>query len=446
MLHLKTIKRVLLLFLGYCFILSYTAYGQCYLTSSDISVELPTNAEQLYEQGVDTTNVDSVLRALRKGKLLKSQYAALFLAEQNNREAIKLIKKKYSQERKYARGAARYLKALKMLNEESAESLLVSFADSLYQSISSGSGDRSERYAYKDATEMLIDLGNYAQFPRIKTEIEHRENDDSGNTFVSLLPQFFDIKQLRSEVIDALIFVLNNYSDSSSRFTVVNYSCLFPESAKLHQALKKAVTDDPSFDVRWWSLVRLKDTYNDAELLDLALNNLNETNNPEEIGRYLSIITGEYDPQSLFLIKDLKNNNPNELVREEAAEIYNDYWWLHFEPYGKAFEYSLSQTLDSLNAYTNDVASYDWLGDQGFVRELINRLDNASRHLARGDSSNTAKQVGNYKERLKEVYEQNQQNNSPRFVTEDGYKFLTKNAEYLLSQLLGHPSTKNKGR
>lgn len=362
-------------------------------------------------------------------------------AKKGNKEAISHIHDRYKKAGSLNILVLSLIESLQKLEYENALNLLREYAQKSFNALP------DNNLSYKKAVRILFTNEDYLQFNNIVDLIKEKANSQEGDDgYLYTLSCASEGNQYRDNIINTMIFVLQNYQDSDSRMLVALYAKQYPKSTKLHQALKKAITDDPSFDVRWWSLVRLKDTYNDAELLDLALNNLNETNNPDEIDRYLSIITGEYDPQSLFLIKDLKNNNPNELVREEAAEIYDDYWWLHFEPYGKAIKYSLSQTLGSLNAYTNDIASYDWLGDQGFVRELTNRLDNASRYLAQGDSSNTAKQVGNYKEWLKEVHEQSQQNNSPRFVTEDGYKFLTKNAEYLLTQLPGHPSNENKER
>jgi hypothetical protein len=444
---LRKMKFIRLFFCGALLFLTEIAAAQCYRVETDLHIGEPLKSgQQLNKLGVDTTSIDSVYDALQNEILLKSQYAALFLAEHDEQEAIDLIMQKYKEEKKFTRGAFRYLRALNILKYDSIEDMLLSFADTLYQQITEGKATRTEYFVYQDVVRMLIEKNNYSQFSRVQEVVRSRVMEEGNPSYLGLLIDFIKVEKLRQEIIETLVFVLKNNQDISSRHAVVNYSCLFPKSTKLQQTLKETAIEDPSFDVRWWSMVRLKDTYDDTELLDLALSNLKETNEKDEIDRYLSIITGEYNPQSLFLIKDLKDNSPNDLIREEATEIYNDYWWLHFEPYGKAFDYSPSETLDSLKSYTEEVASYDWLGDRGTVRELTNRLDNASRHLARGDSSNTAKQIANYKERLQKVYEQNKQNNSPRFVTEDGYKYLSKNAEYLLTQLPGHSSDKNGGR
>ena len=429
----------LVLFL-YCLLLTVPALSQCYKIESDLVVESMRSDQQLHNLDVDTTQIDSVFNALRHGKLLKSQYAALFLAERGERGAIELIKQKYQQEKEFTRGALQYLKALHMLNASSTETLLISFADSVYQNISTGNAARSDYFVYQELTKMLIEKNNYSQFPRVIEQLKSSNNVENRDILLNLLPTFFKIEELRDEIIETLQFVLQNYSCSDDLFYVVNITCAFPESEKLQEALKKVALEASSQEIRWWALVRLQGTYNDQSLLDLALNNLENTSSSGEIDKYLSIITSEYTPRSLLLIENLKDNSSSNLVREKAEEVYNNYWWLYFEPVGKAFNYSLPQTLDSLHAHTQTVASYSWLGDQGFVKELTNRLENASRHLARGDSANAAKQITNYQDRLQQVYEQNGQNNNPRFVTEDGYKFLFKNAEYILIQLPQHPS------
>lgn len=424
----------------YGLLLTLPALSQCYKIESDIAVESMKSAQKLHNLDVDTTQVDAAFNALRHGKLLKSQYAALFLAKRGEQEAIDLIKQKYQQEKEFTRGALRYLKALHMLNASSTETLLNSFADSVYQNISTGNAARSDYFVYQDLIKILIEKNNYSQFNRVIEQLKSKNNAENRDILLNLLPAFFKIEELREEVIETLQFVLQNYSSSDDLFYVVNFTCAFPESEKLQEALKKIAVEASSQEIRWWALVRLQETYNDENLLDLALNNLENTSISSEIDKYLSIITSEYTPRSLLLLENLKDNSSNNVVREKAAEIYDNYWWLYFEPVGKVFSYSLPQTLDSLHAHTQAVASYDWLGDQGFVKELTNRLENANRHLARGDSANAANQIANYQERLQQVYEQNSQNNNPRFVTEDGFKFLFKNAEYILSQLPQHPS------
>lgn len=428
--------------IGWCFLLPSSVYSQCYLTASDINIHSATPAEKLHRLGIDTTSTDSVYQVLRQEILTKSMYAALFLAEHGERRALELIKEKYREERAYSRAALYYLKALNKLNYGPAKGMLVAFADSMYQIVATGSTDRTENFVYQEAVEQLMELGNYSQFPRIRKVLQSRlREEEYVPGYMSLLLDFLEVdNSLRQQVIDTFVFILRNNQVSTRRSSVVNFSCLFPESKELQQALKAAAVEDPSFEVRWWALVRLKNNFQDPSILDLTLANLDRTSDLDELEKYVRLISRAYTPRSLHLIKDFKDNSPHAAVRQEAAKIYEDYWSLYFEPYGEEFDYSVGQTLDSLRVYTEDVASYDWLGDRGFVRELTNRLQTAARHLARGDSAGAAKQISTYQQRLRQVAKQPPQGRSPRFVTEDGYKFLTKNAQYLLSRLPGHPS------
>jgi len=421
------------------------SFSQCYKVESDISMEPLSTAQELHQIGIDTTSIDSIYKALREGILLESQYAALFLAEHGEQDAIELIKQKYEEEKKYPRAGFRYLKALKLLNATSFDELLISYVDLVYQKISSGNATISDYFVYQDATNMLIAQKNYSQFSRIIEQVKNNIDGENQDIILNLLASFFEVNQFREKVINTLQFVLQNYSNTDNLFYAVNFTCAFPDSKKLRQALKEVAVKTPSFDVRELALTRLQYTYKDPSLLDLVLKNLDKTNNPDEIENFLSIIKRQYNPHSLFLIKKLKENNASNIIREKAADVYKSYWWLHFEPYGKGFDYSVPQTLDSLIIYTGDIASYDWLGDTRFVGELKNRLDNARRHLSRGDSTNTAKQIFGFRQRIQQVYEQNKQgNNSPRFVSEDGYKFLYYNASYLLERLPDHPFENNK--
>lgn len=439
--HFKT--RLGIALIGFCLISTVPALSQCYKVESDISIELPKTSERLYDLGVDTTQIDSVFEALKKSKMLKSQYAALFLAEHGERDAVELIKKKVEQERSFPRAVLRYLKALDRLNADSTDAQFLSLANSLYQDISDRKATRSDYYTYKNLTEILISKNDYSQFPRITGKLQSNNRIPHSLTFLHLLSDFFEVESFRDEIINTLQFILQNYSTSTDLLVAVNYTCVFPESIRLQQALKKVAAEAPSFNVRQQALIRLRDTFKDAEVMDLALHNLKETSDPHEVRSYFSLINAQHTPRSLFLITKLKDESINNVVQERAADMYSDYWWLYFEPYSKVFDYSLSQSIDSLKAYTHDISSYDWLGDKDFVKELTKPLDNAGNYLARGDSSNTARQLISYKELLQKEYEQNPQNTNHRFVTENGYKFLSKNADYLMTLLPQNLPNKN---
>jgi hypothetical protein len=111
-------------------------------------------------------------------------------------------------------------------------------------------------------------------------------------------------------------------------------------------------------------------------------------------------------------------------------------------------EYLLNQlpvpqelSVDDLIALEHQAEARGWIGDGNFVKEPDNDLDNAKKHLVRGDSVNCAKELGKFQEKVKNEYEktlEDQKKHKPRgkrFVTEEGYRSLTEGAQEIIDRL-----------
>jgi len=148
-------------------------------------------------------------------------------------------------------------------------------------------------------------------------------------------------------------------------------------------------------------------------------------------------------PSFLKFIQDWIRTKPRTSSVHLAGTILLD----RFVPLGPSFSTPVSTILDSLVSYKHQIASYAWLADENFVNELDNGLENARKHLAKGDSVNAYKEVQKFQEKIQKEYDKTQENekkNKPRdkrFVTAEGYKFLYYNAQYILDRL---PAEKTK--
>ncbi len=97
--------------------------------------------------------------------------------------------------------------------------------------------------------------------------------------------------------------------------------------------------------------------------------------------------------------------------------------------------------LDTLISYKHHADTLGWLADDNFVNELDNGLNNARKHLVKGDSVNCAKELQTFQDKVQKEYEKTQhdeKNNKPRdkrFVTSEGYALLYFNTQYLLDRL-----------
>jgi hypothetical protein len=97
--------------------------------------------------------------------------------------------------------------------------------------------------------------------------------------------------------------------------------------------------------------------------------------------------------------------------------------------------------IDSLTAFKHHAEANGWLADKNFVNELDNHLENAQTHLAKRDSVNARKEIEKFQEKVDEEYQKTFDDRKKgkardkRFVTEDGWKLLYFNAQYIIERL-----------
>lgn len=127
-------------------------------------------------------------------------------------------------------------------------------------------------------------------------------------------------------------------------------------------------------------------------------------------------------PSFILFLNELYNKSTSILVR---GHIKNGFLEV-YKPLPSKPSVSELKMLDSLITIKDLIASeeFGWIGNRGFVRELNNRLSNARKQLMKNHIKNAAKRISKFMERVQKVYEKNDKSNNPRFVTDDGYRFL----------------------
>jgi hypothetical protein len=97
--------------------------------------------------------------------------------------------------------------------------------------------------------------------------------------------------------------------------------------------------------------------------------------------------------------------------------------------------------LDTLISLKHQAITAGWLVDRNFLNELDNHLENAQKHLARGDSVNARKEIEKFQEKVDKEYQKTSDDQKKgkapdkRFVTEEGWKLLYFNAQYIIDRL-----------
>jgi|GEM_PF-5412284 len=401
--------------------------------ANDILIETFPPGHYLSEQGVDTTRTPEVEEALREGDVMLSTDAALYLACKNRKEAIPMILQRVEALESYDIIRFKYLTALELLQYEKLVAVARSFANRAYVTLER---DPLAESAYQQSVKMLFEHGSYKQLDRVLDFIhEYSNSADGDRDYLYLLGKLIDNGDFKSRVVDTLIYVLQHYKNVESRRTAVYMALKLPDEIRLARALQQTAVRDSSPKVRSDAILMLRRTYPDEPIIDILLKNLRETRDPEFINDLIRRLVYVLSPRSLAELKRLKDSG-RDSVRKAAADKFENYWWLYFEPYGRAFDYEASRNLDSLAAYGEDIYDYEWLGGSSFFADLRAKLQRAGGFLARGDSAGASEKIGSYRRLLKNVYEANSSDGtSPPFITREGFKFLNKNAGYLQEQL-----------
>lgn len=114
---------------------------------------------------------------------------------------------------------------------------------------------------------------------------------------------------------------------------------------------------------------------------------------------------------------------------------------LHSLPPVPSIDLPIHDLLDSLVSKKHHAFELKLIGDENFVKDLDNHLDNAQKHLARGDSLNCDWQIQNFRNKILGEFERTgdpakrNQSLPVRFVTKEAYMLLYYHAKYILDRL-----------
>jgi len=227
--------------------------AQCLKPSepSDISIGEIKPASFLNEVGVDTTQIDSVKAALLDSNDYISGEAALFLAKLGDKQLISPILRRFNQVKRYDAGSENFITALNRLGYQNITSLAKPFADSLYKKILEGTYVIGGTTAYVEVVDLLFENKNYSHLDKIKNLIEREADFVKADTnYLYELDTLVKIKRFHKDIIDELVYVVNNYKDPEARLSSINLMIDFPDSKDLSEELRKVAVNDPATKVR----------------------------------------------------------------------------------------------------------------------------------------------------------------------------------------------------
>jgi len=429
------LKFYMLLVLGFLSMLGLPpALAQRVPLPTDVHLRFPNYALLLYNDGIDTTSVDSVKSALEFGDIWASGNAAMLLARWGRIEVIPIIRSVMVEgcaTEDYYR-YVEHIEALAMLHDPDILSMLFLFVDSVHTRLLRG--DSNGLVSGLNAIELLLDRRDYSRFQFLVDALQW----DSG-------PEIFDaavsriLQEAPSTIKEELYAIVMSYTSRypSFSFPGTTLSSLedFMDRPQTYSTLITVAESDSDFLTRWSaSAILMGDHPNNRAVLHMLGRQLFSTaSGTDEPIVWIDLISLFPFPDALVILMSYIDTGSDSLARMRAKYAYRKY--VSQPPDSLTTPQAV---LDSLIGFVDEVHIKSWLGDNTFVGELQNDLQNAANYLIGGDSIACAQQVKLFQQQVDEEYRDSLDGDN-RFVTIEGWKFLYYNAQYILDRLPAIP-------
>ncbi|GEM_PF-3421659 len=323
----------------------------------------------------------------------------------------------------------RFIKALQVLGSEDAHQYALDFLDTLHNNPNPFKNTVFDTINAKfDITEILINLGDYSTVNYVFDYIEY-QNKMIDPTAVILLAKIMEnVPEYRTRAKEELMRIAETEKElySNERYYAVE---------KLYEYYGDEML--PYVIERYWAE---KDANNRSIMLNHLLVNkasldvlkdilVNEPSGTIKYSAMRIILSRFPSPENYMFIKNYVYSYSGDPLYESLMPY--DVKTYDLEPDTKTPPLTM---LDTLTSYTNQCYGYEWLKDETYKNELLNKLTNAKDNLTAGDSLGCRREVEAFQNSVNQVY-QDSAGSYPKYVSEEGYKFLYYYAGYILDRL-----------
>jgi hypothetical protein len=409
--------------------------------AQELPLVYPDPAVELADNNVDTTKITVVRAVLDTSSETLAPFAAMFLAQRGYSDIAPQLRARVTQSLISESNSAvpsltSYLMALYILRDAqtipllrvSLDTLLVRRATGAHQGISE----------IDDILTMLVNLRDYSGFGTV-TSLLQAPDQLKRPVIVKILAAHAADATLRPSVFLGLRGLLNQPNEVV-RWNVIRELRKFKDYPETKDVLRQLALSDSSFTVRQEGIVALFTTYGDYDYVlracEIVALKASEYDDFTWSVRWLQYVISPNTILTLRRIHDGLLPGQRSDYIDRQIESY-----VPVRPLLAGQIQSVAASLDSLVSYKHQVESLIWLADANFVKELDNGLDNAKKHLAKGDSVNAYKEVQTFQGKVNDQYQKtidDQKKGKPRdkrFVTVEGWKFLYYNAQYIMDRL-----------
>ncbi len=391
---------------------------------------------QLYSLLIDTTNYqnyDENTQQIRRNRFYeKSHGAYIMLAARGKTDIIPAMKQRYYESLqgnvKHTYLMGDYLLALDQLGDPDAYPMAKALLDTI---ITRRQNPRPAPYyikwiddAFEKALCVVLHHQDYSYYNYYSSLPYTQINQNYLAWFGRNLP-------LRSQVYTRYKELLT-VPNVEYRAHAVGVLINFKDFSETYTLFKQFAFTDTSTKVRYEAIWHLIEYYNDVSVIPACMALITPPITDTSLAynviwRMQDLITPvvKYELQKLLAQLPQGGSYYTHLyyeLRDHYQENINE----HLD------SLSIPATLDTLASFTKQSATLNWIGNANFVNELTLTISNAKNHYLQNNKNKCITELEKYNSKLEKEY---LKLNTPRFVTKDGYDFLTDNSKYILERL-----------
>jgi hypothetical protein len=431
--NMKTVEKTLLILLFCVFTSTFAARSLQAQVQFGSYLSRISAANKLSKfNAIDTNNIDLIKRIADSSKHWLNMEALLFLAQHGDRSVLARVESRYYEgiQKSYPEYSLNALSALIALQGQNAYPYAVGLLDSMLAQ----NQEQRGRYSSDDLVQVIevhLDYGDLSRYGLFKSLFS-----GIGRPHAQYLNDFYWFVQLDpSKEDDAFAAVKSflNESDRGYRLEALKTLNWFRNQPSRFQLLKQVALSDTSVEVRETAADYLKSDDRIEDAIEVYENLVASGIDTLCYNSALYALDDINSPFAFAAMKRLKGT-----VGSPTALYHLSTTLATYEPARPASSASVSEMVDALGSFIPQCASLDWLGDQSFVTQLGQFVDQAKLSLVTTtDSLQCAQKIKQLQQVLDREY-QDSSNATQAFVTVEGWRFLHYNAQYVLDRL---PST-----
>jgi len=325
-----------------------------------------------------------------------------------------------------------YLRALTVLGSDKSYEYTKAFLDSLDNSTS----EKYNNCGYKLGTkvEAIYLLYKMNDFSRVDEVFELLDKDKANDRLlpysIQLLPYIYkNIPSHKERAKQELINAVRNSTDEYAIFSsTLDLTQAFGEEEldTMIELFKTLTVPQAKRAILQLYFTKVKDKFDLRGLLQETLPV--ETSSMLRLYYIKVMLRGFSTTADYKFVQDYLKNNPYDSLSTLINSELN-----RFISYPPKTVSTLTM-LDTLTSYTKQCYGYEWLKDEAYKAELLNKITNAKTKLNTGDSLGCRTEVASFQSSVNQVH-QDSVGSYPKYVSNEGYKFLYYYAKYILERL-----------